>query len=184
MIGTDAFAVRTARMIFRKGTVLIQKNSKGSWKSYNPTMRLTENDRIKTGKNSKAEIRFDDGTKMQLLSNTIATLKNYNLSKTGRKSNVVLKKGSVFANVSRLKRKSSFRVSTVTGVAGVRGTQFYVSINKKKKMKVEVYKGKVNVSAKNKTVIVKANQQTTVEKGKAPKKAKKIVKKRKIKWMK
>ena len=174
---------RAARIKFFRGT--IQRETQGKW---TPVRRigtvLLQHDRIKTGNRSKLEIKFDDGSLLQISSNTIISLKEYAYSRKGRTANINLKNGSLFANVKKLRRNSSFTVSTVTAVAGVRGTQFYVSIDDKKKVKVEVYKGKVEVGAQNKKVNVKAGQETIVNKGSTPQKPKRIKSPRKIKWAK
>ncbi len=178
----DGFSVRSAKVIYKKGKVEVQKRSRGAWKVFNPTMRLTQRDRIRTGANSKVEIRLDDGSRIQLLSNSSAYLKKYSKSRLSRRSNVMLTKGSIFANVKKLKRRGYFRISTVTGVAGVRGTEFYVNIDKTNKMAVEVYEGKVNVGSKKGRILVKKGYESAIEPNMAPKKPKVIKVKRKIEW--
>ncbi len=174
---------RAASVKFLRGRV--QRKTNGRWM---PIRRagtvLLQHDVIKTGNKSKIEIHFDNGSLLQLSSNSTLSLKQYSFSSKGRKTNVNLKSGSLFANVNKLRRKSSFKVSTVTAVAGVRGTQFYVSIDKKKTVKVEVYKGKVEVSANNKVVSVKKNHKTEVTSGKTPKKPSKLTSIRRVKWAK
>ena len=174
---------RAARVKFLKGTV--QREIQGKWVTIRRAgIVLLQHDRIKTGNASKLEIKFDDGSLLQVSSNSIISLKEYAYSKKGRTANINLNNGSLFANVNKLRRNSSFTVSTVTAVAGVRGTQFYVSIDDKKKVKVEVYKGKVEVDAQNKKVDVKAGQETIVTKGSTPEQPKKISSPRKIQWAK
>ncbi|MDH5681570.1 MAG: FecR domain-containing protein [Spirochaetota bacterium] len=172
---------RAARIKFLKGTV--QRNSGAGWVSVHRSGTvLLQNDVLKTGGNGQVEIQFDDGSLLKLSKNSRISLKQYSYSRKGRKSNINLKSGSLFANVNKLRRKSDFKVSTVTAVAGVRGTQFFVSIDKKEKVKVEVYKGQVDVNAKDKVVSVKSGQQTVVKKGSSPSKPKKIRTKRRVKW--
>ncbi|GMT48857.1 MAG: hypothetical protein IEMM0008_0396 [bacterium] len=173
---------RAARVKFLRGHVMRKTNGKWFPVRRSGTV-LLQHDVIKTGNKSKVELRFDDGSLLQLSSNSIMSLKEYSYSSKGRKANVNLKKGSLFANVNKLRRKSSFRVSTVTAVAGVRGTQFYVSIDKKKRVRVEVYKGKVEVSANNKVVSVKKNQKTEVANGETPDKPTKLTSTRRVKWL-
>jgi ferric-dicitrate binding protein FerR (iron transport regulator) len=177
-------SARTARVNFIKGEV--SKASGTSWvKIHQVGTILKESDKVKTGANSKVEIRFDDGSIMQLGSNSVMALKQYSISDKGRNSNIKLNDGSMFANVKKLKRKSSFKVSTVTAVAGVRGTEFYVSIDDKKNVKVEVYKGKVDVSKADdatKQVQVKAGYETEVKTNSNPVNPSKIKQQRKVEW--
>ena len=53
--------------------------------------------------------------------------------------------------VTKLSRKSNFNVSTVTAVAGVRGTYFYVNYDENSEdVGIAVYKGAVDVSVEEK----------------------------------
>ena len=172
---------RSARIKFLKGNV--QRNEGKGWHSVSRVGTiLLQQDKLKTGGNGRVEVQFDDGSLLQLTSNSSISLKEYSYSRKGRKANVNLKKGAIFANVNKLRRNSNFKVSTATAVAGVRGTQFYVSIDKKENVKLEVYKGGVDISANNKKVSVKAGQETIVKKGSAPTDPTKIKSKRRVRW--
>ena len=174
---------RAAKIKFFKGKVERQSEN-GDWKAVRRVGEvLLQHDKLKTDKNAKVEIQFDDGSLMQMYGDSIISLQEYSYSKTkGRSANVKLDNGSLFANVNRLRKASGFQVTTVTAVAGVRGTQFYVALDEKKEMKVEVYKGEVEVASDNKKVSVKSGNETKVEQGGDPEAPKKITNPRKIKW--
>lgn len=172
---------RAAKVRFVKGSV--KRKSNGKWTMIRRAGTvLLQNDLIKTGKSSKVEIQFDDGSLLQLTSDSQLSLKEYAYSKNGRKSNLNLKNGAIFANVNKLRKRSQFKVTTVTAVAGVRGTEFFVSLDKNKNMKVEVYKGRVDVSSKGKTVVVKKGYETEVKNGESPNDPKKLKNLRKVDW--
>jgi ferric-dicitrate binding protein FerR (iron transport regulator) len=173
---------RKAKITFKRGIVQVQKRGSKRWINYNPAIILVEGDKVRAKKKSKAEIRFDDGSRIQLLSNSTIVLKKYSSSRTGRQSNVKLNKGSLFASVRRLKRKSTFQVTAVNTTAGVRGTEFYVSIDKKENVTVEVNTGVIEVEAENKKVIVRDLQGTIVKKGNAPRQPK-TINRRNVKWV-
>lgn len=173
---------RAAKVKFFKGKV----NRKVLGSDWRPIRQigtvLLQNDRIKTGRNAKVEIQFDDGSRIQLLSNSTIYLKEYSYSRKRRRANINLKNGSLFADVTKLGRYSSFKVTSITATVGVRGTQFYVSIDDQEKVKVELYKGKVVVEANNKKVALKAGQETVILLGQAPIKPRPIRSPRKIEW--
>ncbi len=159
---------RHAKIVFKKGIVLVLNPQQKKWQSYNPTIKLKEGDIIRTGRRSRAEIRFDDGSRIRILSNTTIVLQKYLTGKKGRNSNVKLNKGGLYLNVRKLKRKSKFRVSTVTATVGVRGTIFYIRIDKKKNVKVKVKNGVVVVKAQGKQIKVKKNQGAIIKSGHKP----------------
>ena len=173
---------RVAKVKFFKGNVDKSIDNE-SWTAIRQIGTvLLQNHIIRTGDKSKIEIKFDNGSLIQVLENSIASLKDYSYNKIG--VNFDLKWGSLFANVKNLRRKSTFNVLTVTAVVGVRGTEFYVNINENDKVKVEVYKGKVHVIAQNKRVEVKKGYETTITKGDPPLKPSKIKVIRSIQWSK
>ncbi len=172
---------RTASIRYVKGTAYRTIN--GRWAQiYRPGSVLTQNDYLKTGSNSRVELRFDDGSLVQIGSNSTISLSQYNRTNTGRNADIRLQNGSIYANVRRLRRGHNFRVTTASGVAGVRGTKFFVSLDQKKTMKVEVYKGKVEVSAKDAKVLVNKGQQTQVKYGNTPDKPNSLTSERRIEW--
>lgn len=178
-------AARKAKIVFRKGVVQIKKKGHSKWVAFNPRISLQENDYVKTGPKSKVEIRFDDGSRMQVFSNSTAILKTYSKSKKGRNSNIAIQKGSAYTKVNKLRKNSSFRVSSVSGVAGVRGTEFYVSVDDSEKMNIEVYEGSVNVksSKTDENTVVNAGYSSSVNDKGFVEKNKKIKKRRNLEWV-
>jgi len=173
---------RAAKLKFFKGNVHKGDNS-SNWKIIRQVGTiLLQSDKIRTDHNSKAEIQFDNGSLLRVLDNSVVSLNNYNRSNGG--INVNLKKGSIFANVNKLRRGSQFKISTVTAVVGVRGTQFYVSIDENNKMKVEVYRGEVEVLAGKRSVSVKKGYETIIINGKTPMTPRPIQVERSINWSK
>ncbi|MDH4127901.1 MAG: FecR family protein [Spirochaetota bacterium] len=173
---------RVARVKFFKGTV-DKSLDDVTWTPIRQVASiLLQKHHVRTAKDAKIEIQFDNGSIIQILDESIASLEEYSYTKSGVNFN--LKRGSLFANVRKLRKRSTFSISTVTAVVGVRGTEFYVNIDENDKVKVEVYKGKVNVMAKNQLVVVKRGYETTVSKDSAPLKPSKIKVSRTIQWSK
>ncbi|MDH5680958.1 MAG: FecR domain-containing protein [Spirochaetota bacterium] len=172
---------RAARIKFLKGQV--ERSKEGVWsKVHRSGVVLLKKDRVKTGDNSLLELIFDDGSLLQLQSNSVMSLREFEYSRKGRAVNLNLKKGSLYTVVARLGKKGRFQISTVSAVVGVRGTEFYVSVSKDDKVDVEVYKGKVNVKGSKKSVTVETGHKTSVKKGKEPSTPSKIRKTRQVRW--
>jgi hypothetical protein len=170
---------------FIKGSVFKAKGK--SWlRIHQIGTILKESDKIKTGANSKVEIKFDDGSLLQLTSDSVAQLKEYNLASNGRNSNINLDKGSIFANVNKLKKESQFQISTKTAIAGVRGTEFFVGIDESKKVTVEVYEGAVAVASTGnlaeKVVVDQGYEATVSDKNQKPNSPQKIKRSRRVEW--
>ncbi|MZH02483.1 MAG: FecR domain-containing protein [Nitrospinae bacterium] len=91
------------------------------------------NDRIKTKPESKATFTFDDKSSLTLGENASVNIKKhiYDPEKDLRKTVVKVALGTVRFVVTKGKAKgSAFEVLTPTAVAGVRGTEFVVSVDK------------------------------------------------------
>ncbi len=182
LILSDVYAKsRKATITFKRGLVQIKKRGSTRWNNFNPAMILSEGDKVKTGRKSKVEIRFDDGSRIKLLSNSVIELKKYYKIDDGRYSMVKLKKGKLFGNVLKLRKKSKFQVSAVNSTAGVRGTEFYVAIDNRDNVTVEVNNGSLDVEAEGTKVVVTDLKGTYIKKGEAPTEPKNITK-RKVQW--
>ncbi len=105
-------------------------------------VEITKADSIETFTGSKCVVLFSTGSTLSLQQNTKIKIKI--LLPKGVRSQV--EDGGVLMNVKKLSENEEFSVNTPTAVAGVRGTQFYVSYDKKaQRTKVAVKEGKVNV---------------------------------------
>jgi hypothetical protein len=91
------------------------------------------NDRIKTKSDSEASFTFDDKSSLTLGENSNISIKKhiYDPDKDLRQTVVNVALGTVRFVVTKGKAKgSSFKVVTPTAVAGVRGTEFVVTVDK------------------------------------------------------
>lgn len=91
------------------------------------------NDRIKTKSDSEASFTFDDKSSLTLGENSNVSIKKhiYDPDKDLRQTVVNVALGTVRFVVTKGKAKgSSFKVVTPTAVAGVRGTEFIVTVDK------------------------------------------------------
>lgn len=94
-------------------------------------------DTIKTGKEGKVEIRFQNGTVTRL--GSYSTLK---LNKGKQGLTVDTKKGHTW---SKVKKGAKYSNKTPNAIAGVRSTVFRVAVDEKESTLVRVYEGQVEV---------------------------------------
>jgi hypothetical protein len=118
---TVAFAADdpVAIMIRARGQVQL-KNRSASLKR---GTRLTNGDKIVTGKKGSVALKFlDDASLVRIRPNSTCTINTEKSARTVAK-NIFVEVGTIFSRVT--KQKSAFRVSTPTSVASVKGTKFW-----------------------------------------------------------
>lgn len=181
---------RLAEITYIEGKVEIQKPG-GSWKGATIGMLLSNEDRMRTGEKSLAEVKLDDGSLVKLEEET--ELSVIALDEVGpAKEKVSLFKlivGEIKAKVLKiLGKQSKFEVQTSACIAGVRGTDFSISAEADEAANIETYEGNVVVEGINERgergapLEVKPDFCSRTEKGKAPLPAQKIEAYRKAKW--
>lgn len=137
---------RVAKINFKNGTVQVQDGSR--WTEGYVNQYLVQNDIIRTGNSSACNIELDDGTVIRVGANTQVELQGYNYQNGERNTNLDLDSGNLRLRVTRLTADADFSVSTVTAVAGVRGTEFYVEVDEDAAdVDLAVYSGAVAVNS-------------------------------------
>ncbi len=106
---------------------------------------LMEGDRLRTGKDGRAEIRLKDGTTLSLGDGTELEITVFLLTAGRRNATISLVTGKLRASVAGFSGRSRVKVRTPTGVAGVKGTDFMV-MNRGKANIFFGNTGEVNVS--------------------------------------
>jgi hypothetical protein len=136
---------RAARLTMSLGTVKIKRGEENV--SATKGMILLQKDQIVTAAGAKAEIQLDEGSVVRVGPNTVFGMDKYTYNNGGaRNTDLDLKRGSMSMRVTKLSGSSNFKVSTVTAVAGVRGTFFYINYDDKSgQAGIAVYSGKVVV---------------------------------------
>lgn len=142
-------------------------------------------DSIQTNKNSKSQIMLDDNTIIYVGEKSNLQLKTYHLNHDREKRDVIIKAISgklrfivskIFkvsnSGMQRSWRNSNFRIETPTAVAGIKGTDFIITVSKTHTTFV-VFEGLIG--AKNRSpfireeILVGTNQASTIKEGMAPK---------------
>ncbi len=151
---TQVSKVKKIRALIKSVTGKAVMYKDGQQMKLKAGIEITKAEAIETFASSKCTVLFSTGSTLSLQEKTKVKIKI--LLPKGIKNE--LQNGGVLMNVKKLTTKEDFSVSTPTAVAGVRGTQFYVSYNKDtKSTKVAVREGKVNVAPK---VEVSTNDET------------------------
>lgn len=101
------------------GDVIIRRN--GNSFEIDFGLPVFQGDILETGRDSLLIIQLNSRGALKLKENTILILET-----AGKDTSIILSRGSVFSKVTRLVN-GSFSVRTLSMVAGVRGTEFFVA---------------------------------------------------------
>jgi len=118
---------RVAHLSMSFGQLRIQRGSEA--KAASQGMSLLQGDVIITAAGSKAEIQLDEGSIVHVGPSTQFSMAAYAYNNGNRNTNLALDGGSMSMRVTKLNGEGEFKVSTVTAVAGVRGTSFGVTVD-------------------------------------------------------
>ena len=147
-----------------KGSALI-KSGGNSWATLKNGRRLNNDDLIKTGKDALVAIVFtDDKSMLKIRSSSQFQLKGKRTEK-GVAKKLLLMMGQVWAKITP--KGAGYQMVTPSGVAAVRGTEFY-SLVTALKTTIMGMGGSVELFNKLGSVMVTANKTGVIEKGKAP----------------
>ncbi|MCI0527149.1 MAG: FecR family protein [Nitrospira sp.] len=153
------------------GQVEVRNHQATTWKSVSTGTSLHLGDVIRTGAQSKAEIRFESGI-IRMYENTILELpsqsKQLKVSDdSGQLRKVFLQRGRSLFEVFKKRLNGGFEVSSPSLIAGVKGTTFRVTEEEKIKG-VTVFEGIVSVTNRQRheeMIEVMANHFTLLSEG-------------------
>jgi len=110
-----------------------------------------EGDLIRTAAGGSVDVMLPDGISVRIKENSEIRLTDlFRNRSNGREIKIQLEKGLLYAMIQKLHRDESFRVTTPTAIAGVRGTSFSVETDGSS-TEVELYDGSVAVSVPKET---------------------------------
>lgn len=121
--------IRTARLTYVQGNVFTRKQGISSWQSAVLDQVLTIQDEVVTDSLGRAEITFDNGTRIKVLpgSDIVITKQAWDEKEGAGDTDLKLMMGRTLSKVAKLlNSKDRFSVATPTAVAGIRGTEFIV----------------------------------------------------------
>jgi len=149
------------------GKVTVKDVATKKWKNSQRGERLDSGDIVKTEENAFAAIMFtDDKTMLKVKDNSMLAIRGK------RENNSVSKRiacslGNFWLKVK--KQQTELLVETPSGVAAVKGTEFYGVVNEDGSTMIIAIEGLVQLMNKFGEQFVKAGQTGTMSKGESPK---------------
>lgn len=124
--------------------VTIRHASEAKWFPVRLKMDIRRGDRIKTAKETRCEIKLNDGSVIRMGENSEFDFQQSNLSKSARQVEAGLSIGKIWAVVTKWANpKDQFSVKSPTAVCAVRGTIYRMEADST--TRVAVYDGQVDV---------------------------------------
>jgi hypothetical protein len=103
------------------------QSTKQNWQTLNKGKRLNNGDKIQTGENALVALVFtDDKSMMKIRSNSRITLEG-NRSEKGIAKKIAMTLGSLWAKI--IPGGGGFTMETPSGIAAVKGTEFYAIVD-------------------------------------------------------
>jgi len=169
LIGTPLRAQSTADVAIilkSKGKVKVRKKRINKWRKGGRGFRLDSGDILKTYQKSLAAVMFtDDKSLLKVRDNSILSIRGKRQKKSIAKR-IAVSLGSFWIKVS--KQRSKLLVETPSGVAAVKGTEFYGVVDSEGNTMIVVIEGIVELMNKLGKAMVKAGQTGKLEKGQPP----------------
>ncbi|MBN1465500.1 FecR domain-containing protein [candidate division KSB1 bacterium] len=142
------------------------KSGADAWQPLVNGRRLNSGDIVKTEEGAFVAIAFtDDRSILKIRSKSQFQLEGER-GELGIKKRLLMTIGQVWAKINP--KGAGYRMVTPSGVAAVRGTEFYTIVDADAKMTVIGVTGAVSVFNKVDSVLVTPGKTGTVERGKAP----------------
>ncbi len=113
-------------------------------------MRISVGDVVSTAADSKAQLLFDDGTKIVVGPGSRLVVDEI-LMQSGSKAErfAVSAVGGTFRFITGKSAKSAYQISTPTATMGIRGTAFDFSVREKQATNLVLFKGQVQMCGRN-----------------------------------
>lgn len=144
----------TAWVSLADGKVQVRLSGQGDWINIGPDYGLEAGDSIRTGRKSSSVIKWNDGNVTQLFENTVVHFKGLATGADGAEmTGLKMDAGRIVVHAKHLAGDSShFVVRAPTGIVGVKGTDFFVEIEKDGSSRFGVLRGEIFVASKGSQV--------------------------------
>ncbi len=158
-------------LFVKNGQVELLRSGKTKWIKAKKGMLLFEGDRLKTRELARAAVIIDDGSIIRLNENTDLFLKVRQADK--KKNRIKLLLGHLWAKVKKLDHGQELEIETPSAVAAIKGTELELKVLPDGKVRLIVWDGLVDFFNSHGKVVVRASQESTSEKDRAPEEPKK-----------
>lgn len=155
---------------FIKGDVRYYRSDGDEGRVLQAGERLEEGGRIETGADGSVEVTFGDGSSFHLKPDSVLSIVRSRLKGDDFVlRNLFLKTGRVVSRIRKATgREHRYKIRTPSAVAGVRGTEFRVSVDAEETTRSEVLSGTVAVESRHREVLLREGEGTGVRKGESP----------------
>ncbi|GEM_PF-1802571 len=162
-----------AQVKFVIGKVEIQPKNQTRWSKLRLRQSVYSGDRLKTFLSSRVELQMPDKSVIKVNQNSIFEVKEI---KTARQNNedkmsFTLWAGNIWAHFKKIVSSRQTReIESPSAVVAIRGTTLEMDVDQHETTRVHVIEGQVAVRSRGAAgeVLVGSNQQSVIEKGKAP----------------
>ncbi len=147
------------------GDVFAQKRGQSDFVPMQKDTPVLAGTVLKTGATGGVTLNWADGSRIRMAPNTKLRVRKCNINTSSRASTSLfeLDAGKIWIRVLELLgERSKFEIRTPTATAGVRGTVFSVEVDPTGGMKVEVFKGAVEVAGGGQKLMTNAGQSATI----------------------
>ena len=163
----------SANVKFLVGKVLLMRHGKIHWKKVHFNDKVYQGDRIRTDLSSRVELQMPDGSVIKINENSMFDVTEIKTPQNEHadKMSFTLWVGSIFAKFQKIvEQRQTRQIESPSAVVAIRGTQFDMAVDHNQTTTVRVYEGRVSLRSKQVPgeVFVSSNQESKVEKGKAP----------------
>lgn len=149
-----------------KGDVKVRKEKSKNWNSGNQGLRLDSGDILKTQENSLAAIMFtDDKSLLKVRDNSTLAIRGIRTNRSIAKK-ISCKIGNFWINATQ--QNTKMVVETPSGMAAVKGTEFYGIVDAEGNTLIIVIEGVVQLLNKLGEVLVRAGQSGKLTKNGVP----------------
>ena len=149
-----------------KGRVQVKKEKARNWNTGRRGVRLDSGDIVKTYAKSLAAVMFtDDKSLLKVRDNSVLAIRGKRVKKSISKR-IACSLGNFWIKVSR--QKSKMLIETPSGVAAVKGTEFYGVVDADGNTMIIVIEGIVQLMNKLGKAMVRAGQTGRMNKGQPP----------------
>ena len=133
---------------------------------------LNVGDRVRTGEDGKAAIKYGEGLQLRANASTVLTIsQDPDMEDPGEDpSSIDMEIGELFSEMDNelMGEDATFKVNTPSGVVAVRGTEFNVAVDEEGKAKINVLDGVVAVFNELGEVLAEAGKATELLKDALP----------------
>ena len=136
-----------AKITFPLGNVFVIKKGQRQMLKGAFNMKLYLGDKVKTQRESRCEIKFEDESIVRIAEQSIYTIEQANFKTKNKEVVSKLSIGKLWANIKKLAKSSDkWQLRGPAAVVGVRGTVYRMDADADSTTKVFVYEGEVSVN--------------------------------------